>query len=77
LKCKDEAERFLRRKLESLPQVQDAAMEDKKQEFIAPNMTEEEKETLEQLRRDSDLQDQIPEEEHISISHPDKYSVSD
>jgi hypothetical protein len=44
---------------------------------VKPNMTEEEKKILNQLRRDRDLRDQIPEEERIPISHPDKYSVSD
>ncbi len=44
---------------------------------LKPNMTEEEKKILERLRRDRDLRDQIPEEERIPISHPDKYSVSD
>jgi hypothetical protein len=45
--------------------------------FIKPNMTEEETEILNRLRRERDLRDQIPEEERIPISHPDKYSVSD
>jgi hypothetical protein len=58
-------------------QAQPFLPESKEQEFIAPNMTEEEKEILEQLRRDRDLRDQIPEEERIPISHPDKYSISD
>jgi hypothetical protein len=44
---------------------------------LKPSMTEEEKKILERLRRERDLRDQIPEEERIPISHPDKYSVSD
>jgi hypothetical protein len=51
--------------------------ESEEQEFVALNMTEEEEKILNQLRRDRDLRDQIPEEERIPISHPDKYSVSD
>jgi predicted phage-related endonuclease len=58
-------------------QAQSFVTGNEEQEFIASNMTEEEKEILEQLRRDRDLRDQIPEEERIPISHPDKYSISD
>jgi hypothetical protein len=58
-------------------QIKPLITESGEQEFIAPNMTEEEKEILEQLRRERDLRDQIPEDERIPISHPDKYSVSD
>jgi hypothetical protein len=48
--------------------------EGKSQEFIAPNLTEEEKEILAQLRRTSHLRSQIPTEKRIPITNPDKYS---
>jgi hypothetical protein len=43
-------------------QIKPLITENEEQEFIAPNMTEEEKEILDQLRRDSDLRDQILED---------------
>lgn len=49
-------------------------IDDKSQEFIAPNLTEEEKEILDRLRRVSHLRDQIPAEKRIPITNPDKYS---
>jgi hypothetical protein len=44
---------------------------------VKPNMTDEEKKVLERLRKFRDSHNQIPKEELIPISHPDKYSSSD
>jgi hypothetical protein len=44
---------------------------------VKPNMTDEEKKVLERLREFRDLHNQIPKEELIPISNPDKYSSSD
>jgi site-specific DNA-adenine methylase len=43
-------------------------------ELIAPDLTEEEKEILDQLRQDMDLRDQIPPEERFLMTNLDKYS---
>jgi hypothetical protein len=58
-------------------QAHSDSAEEKKKVFLKPEMTEEEKEILEQLREFRNLHNQIPEEDLIPISHPDKYSLED
>jgi hypothetical protein len=57
--------------------MEEETMEEETEVFLKPNMTDEDKRVLEKLRKFRDSHNQVPEEERIPISHPDKYSVDD